>query len=240
MTAPRTHWRVAALALTFAGVLAAACTPQPRIASAPVPAPPSAPATPPFTATEVWTAQPGVVLRGDSAATTLPWAFMRLAVVRVDSTELVVRCMVCRGFPVGRVPRDRIVYEVRSPVEAARLELGDFALAVRDAARRRDIEALRRVMSRDFTYSLEFPGGMLEAVAAWQGARARDLERLPGLLDRGVVSTGGGGIWAAPPEFVNQRGYQDLRAGFRRGPNGWEFAFLVRPEVAEGLVHPTP
>jgi hypothetical protein len=226
--------------LAAAALLAAsACVARPKPAPVPPPAPPPPPAAPPFTASEVWTALPGVVLRGDSGAVTLPWTFMRLAVVRVDSAELVVRCMACRGFPVGRVPRDRVVYEVRTPLEARTLELADFALAVRDAARRRDIEALRKVMARDFVFSLEDQGAVLEAVAAWQGRRAGDLQRLPQLLDRGVVSAGGGGIWAAPPEFVTQPGYQDLRAGFRRGPGGWEFAFLVRPDVAEGLVHPT-
>lgn len=236
---PSTAPAVRALALAAAWLLAA-CAPPPPPAPPPAPPPPPPPQAPAFTATEVWTAEPGVVLRGDSAATTLPWTFMRLAVVRVDSTELVVRCMACRGFPIGRVPRGRVVYEVRPPADAARLELADFALAVRDAARRRDYAALRRMMARDFVYSLDLAEGQLETISAWQGRRSGDLDRLPALLDRGIVSTGGGGVWAAPPEFVTQRGYGDLRAGFRRGANGWEFAFLVRPEVPEGLVHPTP
>ncbi|HEX6751286.1 MAG TPA: hypothetical protein VF092_28605 [Longimicrobium sp.] len=219
---------------------AAACVPRPAPAPPPLPPPPPPPAAPPFTAAEVWTAQPGVVLRGDSASTTLPWTFMKLAVVRVDSTELVVRCMACRGFPIGRVPRDRVVHEPRTPVDAAKGELADFALAVREAARRHDLEALRRVMARDFVYTLDGPEGSLEAMSAFQGRRSGDIDRLPALLDRGVVSTGGGGVWAAPPEFVTQRGYGDLRAGFRRTATGWEFAFLVRPDIAEGLVHPTP
>ncbi len=218
--------RAAVLAL-----LAVACTPPPRPAAPlPAPPPPAAPAEPPFTAPEVWTAEPGLMLRGDSGSVTLPWAFMRMAVLRVDSTELVVRCMACRGFPVGRVEKSRVVHQVRTPLEARQLGLADFALAVREAARRKDVEALRRVMARDFVFSLELGEGVLETLAAWQGRRAGDLERLPGLLDRGLVSTGGGGVWAAPPEFVTQRGYADLRAGFRRGPDGWEFIFLVRPE----------
>ncbi|HEX8907364.1 MAG TPA: hypothetical protein VF771_21105, partial [Longimicrobiaceae bacterium] len=151
-----------------------------------------------------------------------------------------VRCLVCRGAPTGMLSRASVVHEVRAPADAARLELADFALAVRDAARRRDYAALRRMMARDFVYSLDLAEGVLETIAVWQGRRSTDLDRLPALLDRGIASTGGGGVWAAPPEFVTQRGYSDLRAGFRRGPNGWEFAFLVRPEVAEGLVHPPP
>jgi hypothetical protein len=137
-----------------------------------------------------------------------------------------------------------VVYEPRAPLEARQLGLAEFALAVREAARRRDIPALQRVMSRDFVSTLEGPEGPGEAIAGWQGPRANDLERLSGLLDRGIVSTGGGGVWAAPPEFVNQRGYADLRAGFRRGTQGWEFIFLVRSGVAaaplRGLAPPPP
>ena len=218
------------LAFAALALLAASCTPPPRPAPAPPPPPAGPPPPPPFTATEVWTSQPGVVLRGETASTTLPWAFMHLLVVRVDSAELVVRCAVCAGGPVGRVRRDRVTHQVRTPLQARDLELADFALAVREAARRKDFPALRAVMARDFTWSLTYPDGALEAVSAWQSYRASDLERLPGLLDRGIVSTTGG-VWAAPPEFATVRGYNDLRAGFRRGANGWEFSFLVRSSL---------
>ncbi|HET7230579.1 MAG TPA: hypothetical protein VFJ16_11290 [Longimicrobium sp.] len=232
-------------AASLALLALAACTPPPRPQTAPPPPPPAPPAPPPFTATEVWSAEPGLVLRGDSGSVTLPWAFMRLAVVRVDSTELLVRCMVCRGFPAGRVERSRVVHEARAPIDARQGGLAEFALAVREAARRKDIHALGRVMARDFISTLEGPEGPGEAIAGWQGPRASDLERMAGLLDRGIVSTGGGGVWAAPPEFVNQRGYSDLRAGFRRGRDGWEFIFLQRPALSpaaplRGLAPPPP
>jgi hypothetical protein len=220
----------------------AACTPPPRpvpVPPPPLPAPPAGP--PPFTATEVWTAQPGLVLRVEGGGVTLPWAFMRLQVLRVDSAELQVRCLICRGAPTGMIPRASVVHEARPPADAAKLELADFALAVRAAAFRRDYEALRAMMSRDFVYSLDDAEGVLEALAGWQGRRTSDLERLPSLLDRGIVSAGPGGVWAAPPEFVTQRGYNDLRAGFRRGPAGWQFIFLVRAAPpAEGPVRPVP
>jgi hypothetical protein len=218
----------------------AACTPPPRPVPVPPPPPPPAPPPrpPPFTATEVWTAQPGQVLRVPGGDVTLPWTFTRLQVMRIDSAELLVRCLICRGAPTGLISRASVVHQPRPPAEAAKLELADFALAVREAARLRDYEALRAMMARDFVYSLDDPEGVLEAVAAWQGRRASDLQRLPGLLDRGIMTAGPGGVWAAPPEFVTQRGYNDLRAGFRRGRNGWEFIFLVRPAPAEGLVRP--
>lgn len=228
----RRPWRAVLRRLAAAALCAAtACTQPPRPAPVPPPAPdpPPPPAPPAFTATEVWTAHPAVLLRGDSTSVTLPWIFMRLAVLRVDSTELLVRCMACRGAPTGMVGRAEIVHEVRAPADAAQLELADFALAVRDAARRRDYDALRAMMSRDFTWSLNDPEGVLEAVAAWQGRRAGDLQRLPDILDRGIANAGPGGVWAAPPEHVTQRGYADLRAGFRRGPSGWQLIFLVRP-----------
>jgi hypothetical protein len=181
------------------------------------------------------------VLRAEGgAAVTLPYTFTRLQVMRIDSAELVVRCLSCRGAPTGVVPRAAVVHEVRAPADAAKLELADFALAVREAARLRDFEALRAMMSRDFVYSLDDSEGVLEAIGGWQGRRALDLQRLPSLLDRGIVPVGAGGVWAAPPEYVSQRGYNDLRAGFRRGPNGWQFIFLVRPAPAEGLVRPAP
>jgi hypothetical protein len=222
----RSRIRLAALVLCAL----AACTPPPRPAPVPPPVPPAPPpGPPPFTAAEVWTSQPGLVLRGDSASVTLPWAFMRLQVLRVDSTELLVRCLVCRGAPTGMLSRASVVHEVRAPADAAKLELADFALAVREAARLRDYAALRALMSRDFVYSLDDAEGVLEALAAWQGRRTGDLQRLPSLLDRGILSAGPSGVWAAPPEYVTQRGYNDLRAGFRRGPNGWQFIFLVRP-----------
>jgi hypothetical protein len=217
---------------TLALCALAACVPPPPPAPLPPPPPPPAPAgPPPFTATEVWTAQPGLVLRGEGGEVTLPWVFMRLQVLRVDSTQLLVRCLVCRGAPTGLLPRASVVHEVRAPAEAATLELADFVLAVREAARLKDYPALRAMMSRDFVYSLDDPAGVLEAVAGWQGRRTGDLQRLPALLDRGVISAGPGGVWAAPPEFVTQRGYADLRAGFRRGATGWQFMFLVRPGV---------
>ena len=230
--------RIAAVALCAL----AACVPPPRPAPAPPPPPPPPPPAgpPPFAAAEVWTAQPGLVLRGESGEVTLPWVFTRLQVLRIDSTELLVRCLTCRGAPTGMVSRASIVHEARAPADAAKLELADFALAVREAALRRDYEALRAMMSRDFVYSLDDAEGVLEALGAWQGRRASDLQRLPSLLDRGIMSAGPGGVWAAPPEFVTQRGYNDLRAGFRRGRNGWEFIFLVRPAPAEGLVRPGP
>ena len=208
---------------------AAACGGR-RAAPAPAPLPPPAPppGPPPFTATEVWTREPGVPLVSETATVPVPHTSMRLEVLRVDSARLLVRCPVCLGQPTGWVERARVVHEPLAPVDAARLELADFVLAVREAARRRDVAALRPVMSRDFVHSLEAGEGVLEALATWQRRYNADLDRLPALLDRGVVNVPGTQVWAAPPEYAAQLGYLDLRSGFRRGANGWEWIFLVR------------
>ena len=125
--------------------------------------------------------------------------------------------------------RESVVYLPQDPAAAARLELADFALAVRDAANRRDVEALRGVMSRDFVHTLgPVELGVLETLAQWAREDYRQLDRLPFLLDRGIAAVPGTLVWAAPPEFAYQAGYGDLRAGFRRGADGWEFVFLVR------------
>ncbi|HEX8694903.1 MAG TPA: hypothetical protein VF746_20920 [Longimicrobium sp.] len=223
--------RLATAALALALALQAACGGPPPRRPAPVPAPPPAPPPPPppaFTATDAWTREPGLVLRSDSAPTTLPHMFMRLQVLRADSAGLLVRCIVCRGQPTGWVDSARVAYAPLAPADARRLELADFALAVRDAAVRGDLEALRAVMSRDFVHSLEGAEGALEAIGAWRGYRANDLRRLPFLLDRGIAGVRGTPVWAAPPEYATTPNYLDLRAGFRRGPDGWEWIFLVR------------
>ncbi|CAA9326132.1 MAG: hypothetical protein AVDCRST_MAG89-1906, partial [uncultured Gemmatimonadetes bacterium] len=57
----------------------------------------------------------------------------------------------------------------RDITAAAEMELADFALAVRDAASRRDVPALRRAMSRDFVHTLgPIDPGILETLAAWE------------------------------------------------------------------------
>ncbi|HEU0298559.1 MAG TPA: hypothetical protein VFR37_03875, partial [Longimicrobium sp.] len=88
---------------------------------------------------------------------------------------------------------------------------------------------LRPVMSRDFVHSLgPLDMGLLETFAAWERERYRTLDRMPVILDRGVASVPGTTVWAAPPEWASIPGYADVRAGFRRGENGWEWIFLVR------------
>ena len=178
-----------------------------------------------------WTREPGVFLRGETSGVRIPYAFMRLEVLRVDSAGVFVRCRFCPGEPTGYVDTAKVVHRVRSPAEAAQMELPDFVLALREAAIRRDYEALRAVMPRDFIHSFQAGEGTLEAVAAWRAHRFNDLARFPFLLDRGVVIVPGSNVWAAPPEYAMLAGYNDLRAGFRRGPNGWEWLFLVRPGI---------
>lgn len=212
-------------------VLAAACggrRPVP-VRQAPQPAPaPARPALP--TPRDVWTRQAGVRLRGDSSQTTLPYAAMRLEVIRGDSASLYVRCARCAQPVMGWVPRESVVHVPRSPAEAAAGEdLAEFVLAVRAAAQRRDVQALRAVMSPRFVHDPDGRDGVVEAFSDWEREQFRRLDRLPFLLDRGVASVPGTQLWAGPPEFATAPGYQDLRAGFRRNAQGrWEWSFFVQ------------
>jgi len=213
-------------------LLLAACPAPARRAPSPpvapvVEPPPPPPAPPP--PTMVWTREAGQSLRGENSPVPLPYVGMRLEVLRSDTTELLVRCVHCPGTPMGWIAPESVVHQPRRPLEAAQLELGDFVLAVRDAASRRDVAALRQVMSRDFVHQLgPAETGVLIAVGDWEREGYRDLDRLPFILDRGVVPVPGTQVWAAPPEFAARPNYADLRAGFRRGARGWEWIFLVR------------
>jgi hypothetical protein len=210
-------------------VLASACGGPPRPAPAPPPpAPPPPPPAPVFAPAEVWTRDAGAVIQGAGFTATVPLVFTRLEVLRVDSARLLVRCPRCPGQPIGHIDTARVAHTPTTPELAARMDLADFVLAVRDAARRRDIPALRSAMSRDFIHSLEGGEGVLEAVAAWQLRNHADVDRLPALLDRGVANVLGTAVWAAPPEYAQNLSFLDLRAGFRRGADGWEWIFLVR------------
>ena len=216
--------------------LLAGCGPARR----PVPAVPPAPPPPPAQAQpeppppiqqfqSVWTRDAGALLRGESSAVALPYVFMRLEVLRADTTDLLVRCVHCPGAPEGWIGRESVVHHPRPTQAAARLDLAEFVLSVRNAAAIQDLDALRAVMSRDFVHTLgPLEMGLLETFAAWEREGFRTLDRMPFLLDRGVATVPGTTIWAAPPEFAAQLGYSDLRAGFRRGHEGWEWIFLVR------------
>lgn len=214
--------------LPLALVLVGGCTGAAR----PVPAP-AAPAPAPVEATApapayVWTRDPGVALRGDSGAVVLPYLATRLEVVRDDSAGLLVRCSVCPEPAVGLVARDSVVvpHPGRTPAQAAEGGLAEFVLAVREAALRRDLPALRAVMSPRFVHDVNGRDGPVETLAWWEAERYRSLDHLPRLLDRGVAALGDAPVWAAPPEFV--QGYGGLRAGFRQVRGRWEWAFLVQ------------
>lgn len=200
----------------------------------PPPALDSVPPSPPpiVTNQSVWTKDANTLLRGETTGVRLPYIFMRLQVLRADTTDLLVRCVHCPGSPEGWIGRESVVHWVRPPWDVRRMDLAEFVLAVRDAAARQDLQTLRRAMSREFVHTLgPLEMGLLETFAAWEREGYRTLDRLPFILDRGVASVPGTAIWAAPPEWASSREYHDLRAGFRRGEDGWEWIFLVRDGV---------
>jgi hypothetical protein len=223
-----------AAVLSLLCLLAACAAPARRPAPAPPPpvAPPAVvPAPPPpiVQFQSVWTRDAGVQMRTDGGGVPLPYVFMQLEVLRADTTELRVRCVHCPGAPEGWVGRESVVHAPRSPREAAGLDLAEFVLAVRAAASARDVEALRPVMARDFVHTLgPIDMGLLETFAAWEREQYRTLDRVPFVLDRGVATVVGTPVWAAPPDYAADSRYAGLRTGFRRGPRGWEWIFLVR------------
>jgi hypothetical protein len=211
---------LAALALT-------ACGPR----AVPHPPVPQAPPHPPrFAYADVWTRVGGVRLERDSSAFTIPYAAMRLQVLSPDTVGgILVRCIVCAVPVDGRVHAQDVIYQPRTLADAARDSLAAFVLAVREAARRRDVPALRTVMAPAFVYAPNGPDGVLVAVGSWQDDRYATLDRVPALLDRGVAQVPGTDVWAAPPAHATRPGYQQLRAGFRRVAGRWQWIFLVQP-----------
>jgi hypothetical protein len=223
--------------LILCAFLAACGGPRPPARVAPVVLPPppevidtTPPPPPPVVANQsVWTRDAGTLLRGETDGVRLPFIFMRLDVLRADTTDLLVRCVHCPGAPQGWISRESVVHYVRPRSDPRKLELADLVLAVREAASQRDVEAMRRLMSREFVHTLgPLEMGLLETFAAWELDGYRTVDRLPFILDRGVATVPGTPVWAAPPEYAAQLGYRDVRAGFKRGTDGWEWIFLVR------------
>lgn len=221
-----------ALALTAS---ACALSPPPP---APEPAAESIEVYAPFDHPHVWTSQPGTrieqVEQVEHAAPEeadplrLEPAFLRLEVLGRDSIGLRVRCQTCPGTLEGTVAENAVVHTPLPPGVAAWAEIGDFALAIRAAAARRDFEALRPVMAPDFTFAFLGEQNPDAAFEVWRSEGFRTLDRMLELLDQGVTSRDGR-IWSAPPAFVEEFGYQGVRAGFRRDEAGrWEWLYLVR------------
>lgn len=208
----------------------AACASPPAPATPPAPPEPARVAPP---APIVWTARPGVELSTESGVVRLPHAMMRLEALSSDSLGIQVRCVVCAEPLEGVVAREAVIYEPARPIDATRGSVAEFALAIRAAAERRDVEALREVMSPDFSFTFGGAEGRLEALGAWEREGYRSLERLPALLDRGVVNRWEGQparpdeLWVAPPEYLSQPEYLDLRAGFRRVAGEWRWVFFI-------------
>lgn len=195
-----------------------------------VPAPPPEPALE-FTHRQIWTARPGVAIRTDSVQSfAVPRAFTRLEVLEADTAGALVRCYSCATVIEGRISWDGVIFDTAEPATAAMATIAEFALAVRQAAERRDLAALERVMARDFTYALVGPMGREAALDAWRQEGFVALDEVPRLLDRGLA-TQNGTLWAAPAEHFEQIGYRGYRLGFRSTPDGrWEWVFLTRGE----------
>ena len=84
-----------------------------------------------------------------------------------------------------------------------------------------------RLSLRDDSVEIDYTEGFIEQNLRYS-EQYRTLDRMPFVLDRGVATVVGTPVWAAPPDYAADSRYGDLRAGFRRGPQGWEWIFLVR------------
>jgi|GEM_PF-1077894 len=153
--------------------------------------------------------------------------FTRLNVLAVEPEGIRVRCLYCIPSVEGLIDREDLVFEPLEPEAAADRGLAEFVLAVRAAVERRDEAALGRVMSRDFTFSLQGGGGPIDAFRRWEFQGFRAFDNLPALLDRGIA-TRDSVIWVAPPAFLTDPGFQGLRTGFRQNADGlWRWIFLI-------------
>ena len=215
--------RIAVLLSTV--LLAAGCTAR-RPAPAPAAPEPEAPPVPAFAHDTVWTADVQTVLRTTDGRTLTPAPFTRLDVLGTDSLGVRVRCAGCAEPVEAYVDTLQVIHQVRAPAEAAGGTLAEFALAVRAATQRRDVEALLPVMAVGFTYSLTRPMSRVDAIAEWRREDLALLGRVPALLDRGLA-TRDGRTWTAPPDFVTDRAYRGPRTGFQRVDGRWQWMFFV-------------
>lgn len=102
--------------------------------------------------------------------------------------------------------------------------------AVLGAARSRDFQALRRLMSPDFTWNLGAPPSADQALIMWQ-ADTTLLETLAAVIQAGCRTEPGQKRVVCPAEYTGQPGYAGHRAGFEPGPGGqWKMIYFVSGE----------
>lgn len=176
----------------------------------------------------VWAAGDSVALEVAGSAAIALDPFTRLEAVALEGDRLRVRCEVCATPSFGTVEIDQVLAQPLYPQPASYAELSAFALAVRSAAERRDLRALRSVMAPDFTYSFIGPQTRDAALEVWRAEGFQALDAVPALLDGGLGSTEGR-IWSAPREYRTDLAYRGYRVGFRRNEVGrWEWLYLIR------------
>jgi hypothetical protein len=213
-----------ALLLTLI-LLAAGCASRRAAPVQPAPEPEPAPSIV-YAHETVWTADEHAVLHLADGRTFTPHPVTRLDVIGADSLGVRVRCTGCAAPVEAWVDTLHLVHTARTPAEAAAGTLADFALAVRAAAERRDLDALLPVMTPGFSYSLTRPASRVDAAAEWRREDLARLGRVPALLDRGLA-TRDGRTWTAPAEFVTDRSYRGPRTGFQRVEGRWQWMFFV-------------
>ena len=208
------------LALSACGWLSPSAAPEPTRPAEP-PTPPTRP---------VWSARADLRV-GDSIVAR---PFTRLEVLAADTLGLRVRCGVCAGAPEGIVAETEVLVRPLPPEVAAWGTLAEFAFSIREAAARRDLDALQPAMVDDFSYSFVGVQSPEVALEVWRSEDFATLDQIPALLDLGL-STTDGRIWSAPPAFTDGFGYRGLRVGFRQRSDGrWEWVYAIRGIVDDG------
>jgi hypothetical protein len=107
------------------------------------------------------------------------------------------------------------------PAEAA-----DAVAAALKAARKRNLGALRALMTEDFTWSFGGSPSADEAMAMWQ-ADGTVIEKLIGVLEAGCRADEAKTAVTCPPAYTETPGYLGWRAGFVKRGDGWKMSFFV-------------
>jgi hypothetical protein len=98
--------------------------------------------------------------------------------------------------------------------------------AVRRAAAKRDVAALRTLIADDITWSFGAAPGADGAIAMWQ-ADGTQLEAMVKVLDGGCRLDEAGAQVTCPPAYTESPGYLGHRAGFEKRGQAWKLTFFV-------------
>jgi hypothetical protein len=112
----------------------------------------------------------------------------------------------------------------KAPAKAPPPAATQLIKRVTKAARRHDLEALRKVMTANFIYSYGDDETPDAAIAHWT-EKPTDLDALIPILDAGCVATKPAQV-VCPPAAAGDD-FTDRGVAFMRDAKGWHFAWFV-------------